>query len=235
MRDNAFYLGEGEFTKQDESVRKVSSQMKGKYVDSQIADFMKYLQRKTREKFPNGIREEQKIELWRKRSAGEIIHDEFVTGCTDSALVYITLSRAKGIPAIYVETIEEGYLRNPIGPVRGHVFADIYTDTILRSDFSVPEKPYWVSVNPHRDHNWTTFSDTISDTNRSKKVRRYSKYSEMPELKNLEIARGLDFSQLYPDEESDEKIEFRTLEQLISFIKKNCENFLIAKNKRICI
>ncbi|MFH1428097.1 MAG: transglutaminase-like domain-containing protein [Patescibacteria group bacterium] len=68
---------------------------------------------------------EEKIKLFRKRTADEIIKSRKVTGCTDYAIVFIALARAKGIPTKYIEAIRKRWL--DIGDeshIEGHVFAE---------------------------------------------------------------------------------------------------------------
>jgi hypothetical protein len=65
--------------------------------------------------------------LFRQRTAQEIIDSKFVIGCTDWALAFIILARAKKIPAIYVETIRKKWL--DVGKknfIEGHVFVEVY-------------------------------------------------------------------------------------------------------------
>lgn len=60
--------------------------------------------------------EKHMSKIFRKRKASEILESNFETGCTDRALVFISLARSCGIPTKYVETI------NPIidGKLKGH-------------------------------------------------------------------------------------------------------------------
>ena len=68
---------------------------------------------------------EEKMKLFRKRTADEIIKSGKVTGCTDYAIVFIALARAKGIPTKYIEAIRKRWL--DIGDenhIEGHVFTE---------------------------------------------------------------------------------------------------------------
>ena len=76
--------------------------------------------------------------FFRKRTASQILEQGFVTGCTDSDLVFVTLARASGIPAKYVETIDKGWLENGGDSIKGHQYAEIY-DT---------ENKRWIWVDP---------------------------------------------------------------------------------------
>ncbi len=73
---------------------------------------------------------EIKKEVFRKRTATEIISDGFTTGCTDITLVFIALCRAKGFPTKYVEAIDKKWLKGELqGPgIRGHVFAECFIE-----------------------------------------------------------------------------------------------------------
>lgn len=67
-----------------------------------------------------------KNELFRKRTADEIIRSGFATGCTDYALAFIALARASGIPAQYVETIKKSWIESPdMNRLEGHVFSEV--------------------------------------------------------------------------------------------------------------
>ena len=68
---------------------------------------------------------EEKMGLFRKRTADEIIKSKKVTGCTDYAIIFIALARAKKIPTKYIEAIRKRWL--DIGDenhIEGHVFAE---------------------------------------------------------------------------------------------------------------
>ena len=170
MRDPLFYLGEGRFTKRDkycmevanrikENLRYLPEDMKFDYILESINKFVKSLKK------GEGP--------WRGRTAGEIIKEGYVTGCTDRGLVFVTLARIKGFPAAYVETIEENSLRKvikkPTGPIEGHVFVEVYKDGV------------WIPYNPG-----------YGRTEKDGKVFLW--LPEVPERKFIKIATGLDFS-----------------------------------------
>ncbi|KUK76986.1 MAG: Uncharacterized protein XD93_0607 [candidate division WS6 bacterium 34_10] len=67
-------------------------------------------------------------EVFRKRTASEILKDGFITGCTDAALLFVALARATNIPAKYVETIDEQWLKEGGDLIRGHVYSQIFDD-----------------------------------------------------------------------------------------------------------
>lgn len=67
-------------------------------------------------------------EVFRKRTGSQIIEDNYVTGCTDFALAFITFARASGIPTKYVETIDEQWLREGGNSIQGHIYSQVYDD-----------------------------------------------------------------------------------------------------------
>ena len=76
--------------------------------------------------------------VFRKRTAEQILKDRYLTGCTDYALLFITIARACGIPAKYVETIDREWLKEGGKEIDGHVYAQIYD----------AEKTEWIWVDP---------------------------------------------------------------------------------------
>lgn len=67
-----------------------------------------------------------KAEIFRKRTASEIIRSGFQTGCTDRGVVFLTLAQELGIPAFYVETFKRDSLHTAQAGMQGHVFTKIY-------------------------------------------------------------------------------------------------------------
>ena len=74
-----------------------------------------------------------KDEMFRKRTASQIIADGYVTGCTDDALVFIALARAAGIPTLYVETLDVQWMKEGGRPINGHVYAQVKYDDEWRT------------------------------------------------------------------------------------------------------
>jgi len=68
---------------------------------------------------------EKKMKLFRKRTADEIVKSKELTGCTDYAIVFIALARAKKIPTKYIEAIKKTWLdTGDSNRIEGHVFAE---------------------------------------------------------------------------------------------------------------
>ena len=71
-----------------------------------------------------------KVKLFRKRTADQIIRDGFSTGCTDDALSFIVLARSKGIPTKYIEAVDNQWLEasDCEGEIRGHIFVECFVN-----------------------------------------------------------------------------------------------------------
>jgi hypothetical protein len=80
----------------------------------------------------------------RSRTASEIIKSRCFTGCTDFALVFAALARAKKISATVTETIAEGWVAPMVWSQQwndqkmGHFFSEVF----------LPEEERWIIVDP---------------------------------------------------------------------------------------
>jgi len=116
----SFYLKSGKQTEASKEIIKISSQFKLDSFDL-ILEIMGWLHSYFRPK------PEELEKVFRKRTADEIIKSRFITGCSDYALTFVALARAKKIPVRYVETISKEWLENgDLDHIQGHVFADVY-------------------------------------------------------------------------------------------------------------
>lgn len=71
------------------------------------------------------------INLFRKRTAKEIIASNEVAGCSDYAVLFCALSRGKKIPTIYVEMPEKNWLEsNDIRTFANHVFCRVCVNDV---------------------------------------------------------------------------------------------------------
>lgn len=102
-------------------------------ITPEIAILAKNIEGSTKEKIErileivNSLKKERfNKEVFRRRTAAEILKSGYVTGCTDAALAFIILARAAGIPTKYVETINRSYLKEEKDDVGGHIFAQSY-------------------------------------------------------------------------------------------------------------
>lgn len=116
------FLNQGKQTEITAYIKVIAARFKSKGLDL-ILEILSWLKKNIKEdKSP-----ETKNKLFRRRTAGEIIESQMATGCTDYALAFIALARAKGIPTKYVETIRNKWL--DIGNekfIEGHVFAECF-------------------------------------------------------------------------------------------------------------
>jgi transglutaminase-like putative cysteine protease len=112
------YLQSGEQTIITPIIKEIASSFIGDF-DEKVQAMFRYIKTLDRD-------ETNKQEIFRKRTASQIAENGFITGCTDEGLVFITLARAAGIPAKYIETIKNEGLTD-IKNNNGHVFVAVYS------------------------------------------------------------------------------------------------------------
>lgn len=120
MLEELTFLEEGKFTHIDEIVKNKARELAGIAQGEKqkiLHEISKYLFR---------IASKDRPELFRKRTASEIILSGFTTGSTDKTLVFLTLARENGIPSAYIEAFEKYWLQETRFPIQGHVFAQIF-------------------------------------------------------------------------------------------------------------
>lgn len=118
------FLQSGNQTQITPKIQKISDRLEGTAFNY-TANVLLWIEQniKTQRNHPD------KGKLLRTRTADQIISDGFATGCTDIALVFIVLTRAKGLPTKYVEAIKESWLqRGSENSLEGHVFAEVEID-----------------------------------------------------------------------------------------------------------
>lgn len=156
---NNYYLITGKYCGKTRDIYKLSQKI---FTDTNIFTALKtYLDTIKRKKYDP--------EIFRKRTAGEIIKSGFSTGCTDYALVAIALLRSK-ISTRYVETVQKKWLASGINNIKtsyisGHVFLDVYY------------KNKWLILDPF----WGITSD-------NKYISKNEEY--------VVLAKGIDFEHL---------------------------------------
>lgn len=132
MKNN--YLNEGKQTEITEVIKDISNEIEGfgiEYVFNTLIWIHSNIG-----KIPESI---DKNSVFRKRTAKKILKDGFASGCTDYALVFVTLCRARGIPTKYVETIKCRWLEDTNSrTIYGHIFAECLINT------------KWVQIDPQR-------------------------------------------------------------------------------------
>lgn len=120
QKNNVEYLREGEQTIITEQIRKMAETIEGGFEEKikQIFDQIGTLAQQP----------EKKDEVFRKRTADQILSDGYVTESADEVLVFIALARAAGIPSKYIETIDMNWMKTGEGPVQGHVYAGTFDE-----------------------------------------------------------------------------------------------------------
>lgn len=120
MKQQKKYLADGEQTEITDLIKSISKTFKEQGLDL-ILEILKWLRTNIKETKDK----EKEFALFRRRTSEEIIKSKMATGCTDYALVFISLSRASGIPTKYIEAIRNKWIE--LGNkdfLEGHVFAE---------------------------------------------------------------------------------------------------------------
>jgi len=136
--DVSKYLQSGPQTEITTKIEKIAQSFKKEGIDL-VFEILSWIYKNIK------FNQENKMKLFRQRTADQIIKDGFATGCTDWALIFIVLARAKKIPTIYVETIRKRWLEEgEEDKIEGHIFAECFID----------EK--WHIINPEQAtiHGW---------------------------------------------------------------------------------
>jgi hypothetical protein len=152
-------LEEGEYTKRDKRVKEIAERLRksDRTPRGAVSGYVSALR----------YDDSKKDSEFRMRTASQILESGYITGCTDSALVFLVLARELGTPSIYVETLDEKGLQNAdASEIRGHVFVDCQ----LSGD--------WRAYEPRAG--FTTNNDYILNG------RRF-----------VEVGKGVDFSEVY--------------------------------------
>jgi transglutaminase-like putative cysteine protease len=159
MIEDLTFLEEGEYTARTYLVRSIAGELKESKrtpwgaVSGYVA----------------GLRHDNsdKGNLFRKRTASEILESRYVTGCTDTALAFIVLARELRIPTRYVETFDADWLQDTnANGIQGHIFVDVLSNG------------QWRVYEPKNGF--------TKDNNYTMNGRKY-----------VEVGKGLDFSAVY--------------------------------------
>ncbi len=166
MMDDLTFLEEGKFTRIDKAVREKALELTSKKGDQEkVSAISKFI-------LSNLKMRPFDLSIFRKRTGSKIFESGFSTGCSDTALVFIVLSRASGIPTRYVETLLEDWLTGkiPENPVEGHIFVDV-----------------------RLNGRWFAYEPLRGFTPNNQYVLMGRPYCE--------VGKGLDFSEIYPKTE----------------------------------
>ena len=118
------FLKSGKQTEVTDKIKDIANSVEGDGFEF-VIKLLRLVNKSIKYPAPEGI---EKNDIFRARTADQIIKDGFATGCTDFALVFISVARAKSIPTKYVEVISKDYFSDDLDKVRGHVFAECYID-----------------------------------------------------------------------------------------------------------
>jgi len=121
------FLKSGEQTQITPGIQKIAGEIGGEGITF-IFNLLEWVHKNIamkRSNFPSGL---QFNDLLCQRTAGQIIEDGYGAGCTDFALAFIPIARAKGISTKYVECINKSYFSGDLQRVAGHVFAECFVE-----------------------------------------------------------------------------------------------------------
>lgn len=128
------YLKEGKQTQITKNLKEISNSLEGRDLEY-IGSALEWIKGNI-SKIPKNI---VKNDVFRRRTADEIIKDSYASGCTDYALVFIALCRAKKIPAKYIEAIKCSWLKDSnSSTINGHIFAECFINDS------------WIQIDPQR-------------------------------------------------------------------------------------
>lgn len=117
------FLQQGKQTKITSKIQEIADSIEGEGVNY-IFNLLEWVHNNIaykRGKLPKGI---EFNDIFRQRTADQIIREGYSSGCTDFALAFIAITRAKGIPTKYVECINKSYFNGDLQRVAGHVFVE---------------------------------------------------------------------------------------------------------------
>lgn len=115
------YIHEGVQTRVTPEILSIAERLNQGTFENKINNIFEFLRTLKFEEY-------EKNNVFRKRTAEQIISDGYVTGCTDDALVFLVLARAMKIPAKYIETLDMTWIRDGGRPIQGHVYVGVWSD-----------------------------------------------------------------------------------------------------------
>lgn len=140
-KENSYYLTSGEKTKIGPNVKKLAKQVNGKHTSDIINSIMCAIINNVDFDINSENNSEDPKKF--KRSAEEIVADGYRNGCCDSSTLFVTLCRAKGIPAAQIITVDIKSIENEHDYNVGHFYSAFYNK----------ERNDWVVIDSHKTKN----------------------------------------------------------------------------------
>ena len=136
-----YYLGEGTLTKQTELIKTIAKRITGNTDEEKVRNMFAFLNTEVLVKKVNDGRKFQK-------TAEEILNSRQRTGCSDSAILFCTMARAMGIPAMMVVTFDKDWREKivkgkNVDETVGHFYSAVY----LRGN---DDKGVWKLIDTHK-------------------------------------------------------------------------------------
>jgi len=117
-----YRLKEGPLTIITPQIKKLSKSLQEEGIDS-LFGFTRLIETSLKKRKPSWKLLEK---YHQKRSADKLIKDGWGISCSDAAILFCALARAKGVPTEYVQTVNiRSYLNKPKSP-NGHTFCICY-------------------------------------------------------------------------------------------------------------
>lgn len=114
------YINHGEQTISDEKIKYFASTVTSSGIDL-VFDVLKIVHKNLKPDYQSY----QKLFKFRTRTASEILESGVSYGCTDYALLTLSLLREKGIVSMYVEAFSKGWLKEGGAEINGHIFVEV--------------------------------------------------------------------------------------------------------------
>jgi hypothetical protein len=92
-------------------------------------------------------------DIFRKRTASEILASGEITGCTDAALLCMSLLSVNDIPSTYIETFDKKWLESKETAISGHVYVrtSLGGESVIIDPMKGIKDSRWLDVSPEED------------------------------------------------------------------------------------
>lgn len=184
--DVSYYLGEGELTKKTDFIKLVASKIEGNSDEEKIKNLLVWMNLNVKRKF--GIKDSKKFD----KTAEEILISKERTGCSDSAVLFSTIVRAMGIPAMQILTFDKDWgVKLDKGEDTKGVFGHFYVGVFITDKDGNKRWKVIDSDNPSTDINKISVNNLRKD-NRNISKRRYA-FAYVRDFRDFEVdGRKLD-------------------------------------------
>lgn len=184
--DITYYLGDGTLTSQTDFIKLVASKIEGKTDEEKLVNLLLWMNSNVVRK--KGVKDSNKF----NKTAEEILLSKERTGCSDSAVLFSTIVRAMGIPAMQIITFDKDWGEKlDKGEKTGGVFGHFYVAAFVKDNKGNSSWKLIDSDNPTLDKDKVDIRYLKRD-NRNISKRRYA-FAYVRDFRDFEIdGRKLD-------------------------------------------